>query len=1000
MWNGIPGVKLAKTNMINSQNNASETAIGASPRSDAQGSRLPPVRSVQGLPGQGRARLKKQVQKIRVCSLNVGTMTGKGGEIRQMMERRRITILCVQETRWKGNKARELGGGCRILYSGANRNGRNGVGIVLAKEVRDEVIEVNRRSDRVMRVKLNVGETVNILCVYAPQVGCEEEEKENFWRDLEEEFRLIPNGERVVLGGDLNGHVGRERAVIERVHGGWGMGEMNEEGERIIDFALAFDLAICNTFFQKRHDHYVTFRSGGRVSQIDFILVRRRHLKECVNCKVIYGEHVSTQHKLVVLDWELECGKKRRLVRRIPRVKWWKLKEEHLKQEFKIRVMERIRMEEEAQEWWTWNSEVLRKAGEEVFGVTSGRGPPPDKESWWWNEEVQKIVKEKNELKKRWELSGLQEDRRRFRVANKRSKKGVARAKAAALDEWYKELDTPEGETKIHKIAKARDKATKDLTHIKQVKDENGEVLKEEEQIRKRWEKYFKKLLNEENPRTVFGDGVPNQALTPGISRLEVEKALKKMKNSKATGPDNIPVEAWKGLGEEGIDLLWDLMKKVYQQEKMPEEWRDSIIIPIYKEKGDIQECGNYRGIKLLSHTMKVWERIIERRIRDETTIGEEQFGFMPGRSTTDAIFALRQLLEKHRERGKGVHVVFIDLEKAYDRVPRQELWRCMREKRVPEKYVRIVQDMYESARTRIRSSVGETEGIQVKVGLHQGSSLSPYLFDLIMDVLAMGVREESPWCMLFADDIALCSTSKEEVERKTENWRRALEERGLKISRKKTEYMKFCDERDLEVRLQGELLKRVDKFKYLGSTVAHDGELDAEISHRIQSGWRNWKSMSGVLCDKRMSMKVKGKIYKTVVRPAMVYGAETWATKKTQEEKLNVVEMKMLRWACGVTRMDRVRNERIRGTIKVTEISKKIQERRLQWYGHVMRREDDYVGKRVMGMEIEGRRGRGRPKRRWMDSVRADLTEKGLEGDEYEDRAEWRRLVRNADPA
>ena len=97
---------------------------------------------------------------------------------------------------------------------------------------------------------------------------------------------------------------------------------------------------------------------------------------------------------------------------------------------------------------------------------------------------------------------------------------------------------------------------------------------------------------------------------------------------------------------------------------------------------------------------------------------------------------------------------------------------------------------------------------------------------------------------------------------------------------------------------------------------------------------------------------------------------------------------------------MDRVRNERIRGTIKVTEISKKIQERRLQWYGHVMRREDDYVGKRVMGMEIEGRRGRGRPKRRWMDSVRADLTEKGLEGDEYEDRAEWRRLVRNADPA
>ena len=94
-----------------------------------------------------------------------------------------------------------------------------------------------------------------------------------------------------------------------------------------------------------------------------------------------------------------------------------------------------------------------------------------------------------------------------------------------------------------------------------------------------------------------------------------------------------------------------------------------------------------------MSHTMKIWERIIDRRLREETTIGDEKFGFMPGRGTTDAIFAVRQLMEKHREKQKGLHMVFIDLEKAYDRVPRQEIWRYMREKGVPEKYVMIVQD-------------------------------------------------------------------------------------------------------------------------------------------------------------------------------------------------------------------------------------------------------------------------------------------------------------------
>ena len=149
-----------------------------------------------------------------------------------------------------------------------------------------------------------------------------------------------------------------------------------------------------------------------------------------------------------------------------------------------------------------------------------------------------------------------------------------------------------------------------------------------------------------------------------GISRNEDKVAISRMKKGKATGMDGIPVEVWKCLGEEGIDMLWDLMQGIYEQETIPTEWRDSVIIPIYKEKGDIQDCGNYRGIKLMSHTMKIWGRIIDRRLREDTTIGDEQFGFMPGRGTTDAIFAMRQLMEKHREKQKGLHIVFIDLEK------------------------------------------------------------------------------------------------------------------------------------------------------------------------------------------------------------------------------------------------------------------------------------------------------------------------------------------------
>ena len=130
--------------------------------------------------------------------------------------------------------------------------------------------------------------------------------------------------------------------------------------------------------------------------------------------------------------------------------------------------------------------------------------------------------------------------------------------------------------------------------------------------------------------------------------------------------------------------------------------------------------------------------------MRECTAIHESQFGFMPGRSTTDATFILKQTIEQYREGQKDICVTFIDLEKAYDRVPREEIWRTMRERLVPEKYVKLAQDMYTGCRTKVRTGAGESSKFNVDVGLHQGSALSPYLFLILMDVLTERVRKEA----------------------------------------------------------------------------------------------------------------------------------------------------------------------------------------------------------------------------------------------------------------
>ncbi|XP_068203576.1 uncharacterized protein [Palaemon carinicauda] len=118
--------------------------------------------------------------------------------------------------------------------------------------------------------------------------------------------------------------------------------------------------------------------------------------------------------------------------------------------------------------------------------------------------------------------------------------------------------------------------------------------------------------------------------------------------------------------------------------------------------------------------------------------------------------------------------------------------------------------------------------------------------------------------------------------------------------------------------------MKRVDKFKYLGSFVNAGGDMEDEVKHRIQVGWDNWRAASGVLCDKRIPLRLKGKFYKTVLRPSMLYGTET-ASMRKREEEMDVAEMKMLRWLSGVTREDRIKYNYIRGSTKVVEISKKV---------------------------------------------------------------------------
>ena len=277
------------------------------------------------------------ISSFRVASWNVDSMTGRAGELVKAFGRRKLDIVCVQETRWKGAGTRifgEQGGHYKFFWQGGT-DGTAGVGIFVAEKWIECVVEVSRISERIMMIKFVLGNmVVNVLSLYSPQVGRSEEEKDVFWDKVFQLVNNIPQNDVVIVAGDLNGHVGKTSSGYEGVHGGFGYGDRNVEGVRILEFGDAMNLVICNTMFTKDDMKLVTYESGSVKSVVDYVLVRKKDRRLVRNAKIIAGEECVYKHKLLVIDFSMQGGLRKNKRTYIPRLRTWKLADGACKEEF------------------------------------------------------------------------------------------------------------------------------------------------------------------------------------------------------------------------------------------------------------------------------------------------------------------------------------------------------------------------------------------------------------------------------------------------------------------------------------------------------------------------------------------------------------------------------------------------------------------------------------------------------------------------------------------
>ena len=549
------------------------------------------------------------------------------------------------------------------------------------------------------------------------------------------------------------------------------------------------------------------------------------------------------------------------------------------------------------------------------------------------------------------------------------------------------------------------------------VNDRNGNALTSNEDRRKRWKEHFMEILKREEPADPINEDVNEQQDTADIdtgpvSKAEIRRAIKTLKNGKAPGEGMITAELLKADLEFTTDRVKELIDTIWSLEKVPLKWKRGLIIKIPK-KGNLRECKNWRGVTLLPVASKILGRIIIERIRIgiDHRLRKEQAGFRSGRGTTEQIFILRNILEQVNEWQATLYINFVDFEKAFDSVHTNGLWTIMSQYGIPQKIINIVKAMYDGFECAVVEEEATSEWFELTTGVKQGCTMSGFLFLLIIDwVMRHTVKEEGTglrWKFTskledldFADDVALISSTQRHVQLKTNRLVENAEMAGLRVNVAKCKVMRVNARNNEAITVNGVALEDVEKFTYLGATVCKQGGGEEDIKATLGKARGAFVKLKRVWSSSSMSKRTKIRLYKTLVKPVLMYGCETWKMNESDAKKIDVFQNRCLRRVMKIKWKDKISNRELLERANVEKLSEEVRRRRWRFIGHILRQQPDNDCVTALTWTPEGRRKRGRPKTTWRRTVEKERSKAGWQSwsevrTAAQDRNRWKSMWR-----
>ena len=921
---------------------------------------------------ENNAKLKLR-QCIKIGQWNVRGLNalGKLGIMSRELERIDINICGLSETKWSGVGHFKTLDGHTVVFSGGDGREHHGVGIWIHRSVAACMTSYNPVNNRIIAATFASNpRNLTVIQCYAPTADKSDDESEQFYTELSQVLSEVPNRNIIMITGDFNARVGSDAKETDIV-GRYGHGERNDRGQDLVDFCSEHNMVVTNTLSRLHNRHRYTWQSpdGKTRTQIDYILISKEWKQAVNSARTVLSADCDSDHNLVVLKMKLRFKKSKSNKPVLLDIE--KLNDEQLRLEYQIEVsnkfqeLERISEPRTPDELWQQLKEATMNAATKTLQKKCV------KHKSWISDETFELLQRKREAK-----GQSQDEYRRLRGE---VQKMLRRDKETELEALCTELEENSRKGNSRVVYQTVKKLTKQFQpRTVAINNSIGQKLVEPEEVCQRWMDYCEELYDGDSDDTQ----IDVQEKEPPPLKEEIKRAILQSSKRKAPGPDGIAIELLKFGGDMSLSKLSEICSEVWESGVWPEEWTQSIFIPLHK-KGDVLECNNYRTIALVSHASKILLKVILERIKQklETEIAPEQAGFRPKRGTRDQIANLRIIMEKARERNQPLYFCFIDFTKAFDMVKHDQLWLVMLEMGFPPHLVQLLRNLYSQQRAAVRTANRISKWFRVKKGVRQGCNLSPCLFNILAEqVMRKALQGFNGGFKIggrvinnlrYADDIVLLTTSKEDMQELVNRVDQTAREYNMFINAAKTKVMTNTGE-VMGTIVQGGKLEQVDSFVYLGSRISNSADNTSDVRSRLGMGMGVMIKLSKLWKNKSISNNTKIRLVKALVWSVTTYGCEAWTLKKDEEKRIQAFENKCIRKMLRISWTQFLTNKQVykmAGTGK--ELLGHIKARKLRYFGHTIRHTQDSIENSVITGLVEGSRRRGRPRMDWFDNIR-----------------------------